>query len=621
MAEIRPRMKWQAKLVIFALVAVFAFYFASKYIDSQPVAENKASVAPKADLPQVKDAPSNIAVAEATGKPMAIDLSSVTAAPAQIAGPEIRFEVWAWNSQFGLMLANGGPKTTEGSLMAKRGVKLALTRQDDTKQNMASLLAFASALKKGEEHPKDGKHFIAIMGDGGGQFMAALQPELAKLGPEYMAEFVGSCGYSRGEDKFMAPPDCKADPQNCRGLLVAGVLKDGDWNIAVKYAADNDIPVNPDDKTYDPLAINWVNVDTYIDAAQKYVAGYCEPRKVVSKGRLTGEEKKVCINGVVTWTPGDVMVAHNKGGLVSVVSTKEYRAQMPNGIIGIKKWNAANAPLVANMLAAIFDGGDLVKASPLARRKAAEISAVVYNGDGEEKDPAYWEKYYVGTVEKDKRGLSVELGGSYANNLADNFQLFGLAPGSSNLFEATYTIFGKYVVHYYPKDVPSFPPAKDVINTTYLVMASKLYKEPEKQKAAVSAAAADLPVFAPAPTPVKEVVSKRAWTINFETGKATFTKDAKAVLEELAKQLEIAGGLAVEIHGHTDNVGSARRNMSLSEERAFAVKNWLENKSPTNFPPGRIRAAGHGQDMPLAPNSTAAGRAKNRRVDIVLGKQ
>jgi outer membrane protein OmpA-like peptidoglycan-associated protein len=59
--------------------------------------------------------------------------------------------------------------------------------------------------------------------------------------------------------------------------------------------------------------------------------------------------------------------------------------------------------------------------------------------------------------------------------------------------------------------------------------------------------------------------------------------------------------------------------MALSESRAFAVKEWLEKQSPVNFPPGRVRVFSHGQENPVAPNATAEGRAKNRRVEIVLG--
>ena len=66
-------------------------------------------------------------------------------------------------------------------------------------------------------------------------------------------------------------------------------------------------------------------------------------------------------------------------------------------------------------------------------------------------------------------------------------------------------------------------------------------------------------------------------------------------------------------------MGAVDANQKLSEERAFAVKAWLEQQSATNFPAGRVRVFAHGSTNPVAPNSTPDGRAQNRRVEIVLG--
>ena len=90
-------------------------------------------------------------------------------------------------------------------------------------------------------------------------------------------------------------------------------------------------------------------------------------------------------------------------------------------------------------------------------------------------------------------------------------------------------------------------------------------------------------------------------------------------LDQLLRDLLVAGGTAVEIHGHTDNVGNMESNQKLSEERAFAVKSWLEQQSSSNFPEGRLRVFAHGATNPVAPNSTPEGRAQNRRVEIVMG--
>ena len=218
--------------------------------------------------------------------------------PAALPGaPEVRINFWAWNSQMGCLYSNGGPVTTRGSLMEKQGVKMMISRQDDNSQLMAQLTALAKSLHDGNKQPREGIHFIGIMGDGAGAFLAALNEQLTQsFGDEYRTEIVGSCGYSRGEDKLMGPAKWRENPQSMRGALVAGVLRDGDWNIAQRFMGDNNIPNNPDEHTYDPNAVNWVNAATYVDAAEKYVAGYCEERPVVENGKANGARRRVCVD-------------------------------------------------------------------------------------------------------------------------------------------------------------------------------------------------------------------------------------------------------------------------------------------------------------------------------------
>src|SRR5262249_44495920 len=146
-----------------------------------------------------------------------------------------------------------------------------------------------------------------------------------------------------------------------------------------------------------------------------------------------------------------------------IVSTKENRMQMPNVIIGNKQWMSQNRDLVKGMLAAIFAGGDEIKKDPTALHRGAELSALVYA----EKDGAYWQKYFKPSVEKDKQGLSVELGGSTVNGLAENVQLFGL-DGKTNYFAATYTTFADIVKSQYPQLLPAYDPVSDVVDLSYL---------------------------------------------------------------------------------------------------------------------------------------------------------
>lgn len=577
-------------LGVLALVLVLNPGLLGKVAPQAP--KMSSNVPPAASLP---DSPTSAATAA--------QMPQAPSAPAGCTNlPEVRFYHWAWNAQMGLMLATGGKQATASSLMCKAGVNLKLIREDNTDNMQSLLVTFAEGLKKGDANPKDGAHFVAIMGDGSATFLKGLNDKLTKLGPDYVSMVVGSAGYSRGEDKFMGPAAWKQNPQAARGGLVAGVLRDGDWNIALKWLGDNRIPNNPDESSYDPEALNWVNATDYVEAAQKYVSGFCAELK----NTKTGKKEKRCVDGVVTWTPGDVTAAEQKGGIVSIVSTREYRSQMPNVIIGSKKWMAANKKLVVGMLGAIFEAGDQIKASDDALKQAAAVSAVAYNEKG--ADAGYWYKYFKVQNVKDKQGLDVELGGSSVNNLADNLQLFGLAPGSSNLFAATYTVFGNIVKSQYPSLLPSFYPVEQILDTSYVQELASTGK----------VTAPDLPKFAPQQQ-LKATVSRRSWDIQFETGRAKFTPTTTVVLKALLSELVVAGGTLVEIHGHTDNQGNADANQTLSEERAFAVKEWLEKQSPTNFPEGRVRIFAHGMTQPVAPNGTDEGRAKNRRVEIVLG--
>lgn len=580
----------------------------SKMFPEKEVAE---SVVPKsANLPTVAD-PSLAGRQAGSSRDLSTSsfpqLSSQDLAPGCANLSEVRFLHYAWNAHTGLMYANGGRQAARGSLMCKHGVNLKLERQDWNDKLIEALVACATELQQGASECSRGAHFVTIMGDGGAAFIKALNDQLKRLGPAYLAKVIGSAGYSVGEDKFMGPPSCRDNPAACRGLLIAGVLRDGDWNIGVDWAGRNDICNNPDETTYDPDCLNWRNTPGYIEAAQDYVAGVCEDRPVVSRGKKTGEKKSVCVGGVVTWTPGDVIVAEQKGGLASLLSTRENRWQMPNTIIGIGKWMETHRSQVEGMLAATFEGGEAVRTDDAALRRAAVISDLAYN----EKNtgPAYWYRYYHGDTVTDKQGLRVEVGGSIANTLSDNLKLYGLEAGGANLFAATYTEFGRIVVQQYPNLVPSFYPVGEILDTSYVqAVAGRT----------TSRVAAAQPTFEAA-RPVTHVVGKRSWTINFRFGNADFTPDARAVLEDLHRSALVAGGTAIEIHGHTDGDGGAEANLELSRDRALAVKNWLQTKSAVHFGDGRVRSFGHGETEPVADNSSPAGKARNRRVEIVFG--
>ncbi|RYG64790.1 hypothetical protein EON80_18565 [bacterium] len=569
-----------------------------------PLANSKQTIVPKRiDLPSANTGNfglTNTSYSQAGNEPGCTDK------------PEVRLLGYAWNAQMGMLLATGGAQATQGSLMCKNGVNFRWSRQDDNSKLQEALVTFATQLSRGDRNPTQGAHFVTIMGDGGAAFIKGLNDSLNRIGPQYQAKIIDAIGYSRGEDKFMGPAAWRDTPAESRGGVVAGVLRDGDWNIAQKWLGDNGLRTNPDERTYDPDALNWISANDYVDAAEKYVSGYTETRPVVRDGKRTGETRTIGVDGVVTWTPGDVTIAQKKGGLVSIISTKEYSSQMPCVVIGIDKWCKENRGTVESMIRAIAEGGQQVQNHPAALRRGAEINAELFNEPG--ADAAYWEKYFRGTRETDRVGQSVELGGSSVNNLADSLLAFGLVPGSANLVATTYTVFGNLTQQQYPEYVPNFYPASQVVDGSYLRNIERRLSAPQRVQQRTLVAKAR-PSFN---NRGRRVVSRRSWNIQFNAGKATFTPVATRLLDQLSSDLLIAGGTIVEVHGHTDNLGNPASSMPLSKSRALAVKNWLGRRSSYNFPSSRVRVYAHGENQPMVPNNSDRNRARNRRVEIVL---
>ena len=103
--------------------------------------------------------------------------------------------------------------------------------------------------------------------------------------------------------------------------------------------------------------------------------------------------------------------------------------------------------------------------------------------------------------------------------------------------------------------------------------------------------------------------------IHFDFDKATLKPEAKTVLNEAAALLSKHDRVVVEIAGHTDSRGSEEYNQGLSERRANAVRDYLEGKGVKAT---RLTAKGYGESMPVASNDTDAGRAENRRVEMIV---
>ena len=104
--------------------------------------------------------------------------------------------------------------------------------------------------------------------------------------------------------------------------------------------------------------------------------------------------------------------------------------------------------------------------------------------------------------------------------------------------------------------------------------------------------------------------------ILFDTGKYALKNNTKTALTKFANMLKSEPQLYIDIQGHTDNTGSDRVNDPLSQNRAQAVANYLVN---CGVPASQFQnVSGFGSHQPIADNSTAAGRAQNRRVEVYM---
>ena len=135
---------------------------------------------------------------------------------------------------------------------------------------------------------------------------------------------------------------------------------------------------------------------------------------------------------------------------------------------------------------------------------------------------------------------------------------------------------------------------------------------PPAPAAAPAPAPAPAPAAAPAPRPAAQKVTYAADTF-FDFDKYVIKPEGKAKLDDLVQKTK---GINLEVIiavGHTDNIGTVAYNQALSERRANAVKEYLVSKG---IEKNRVYTEGKGLKNPIASNSTAEGRAKNRRTEI-----
>lgn len=525
----------------------------------------------------------------------------------------IRIAEYAWNGNSGMIVANGGPRTTEGSLMEAAGVNLEIVRQDMVGSLRDMQIKFVEEFDGGAAYPKSDKSAVAvsIMGDGVPFYITTTQKSLdEKFGKgKYHVQAIAQYGLSYGEDKLIGPQIWKDNPQSMKGCVISSVIGDGDWVVACNYAFANKIPVNPDPKTYDPSAINFVPspnddfIESVKDLIKSQTAGYTVPLKEVKDGKLTGKTVNRKIDGATTWTPGDKMAFDALSGFTDVVSTKDFNNQMATSIIVVKEWALKNEKVVTNMLKGSYIAANQIKQYDSWAVKASEAVCKTYNFE----TPKYWYDLFKGQ-KGTKDGLDYNVGGTKVFNYADAMQYFGITDGV-NRYKSVYEQISHYLVQLNPMDFNSVckdgvVPYEDAVNLYFL-----------KSINGIDAGTSDKADYTQTKT---TVMANGEWNINFATGSTAIQDNSSADLESIYNLLIQAEDTKLKIVGHTDNTGNSDANLTLSKGRANSVVTYLVNKG---IPKERFQLVdGKGDTEPIADNSTVAGKAKNRRVQITLLK-
>jgi NitT/TauT family transport system substrate-binding protein len=199
--------------------------------------------------------------------------------------------------------------------------------------------------------------------------------------------------------------------------------------------------------------------------------------------------------------------------------------------------------------------------------------------------------------------VSGMLSGLKLTPYADNAQFYGLTGAKAHyetLFDTAFVIWRKKGL------VTKTVDAKGWADTRFLQALAASYPGQKVEEA---------PVVAKAPSSKDIPILSQQIQIQFTPGSDEIMPGSYLLLDKLGETMTSFGNTILRVEGNTDNTGSPTSNMSLSERRALAVKNYIVKNFP-NIPPSRFQTIGRGQTNPIAENTTESGRQQNRRTDI-----
>jgi NitT/TauT family transport system substrate-binding protein len=199
--------------------------------------------------------------------------------------------------------------------------------------------------------------------------------------------------------------------------------------------------------------------------------------------------------------------------------------------------------------------------------------------------------------------VSGMLSGLKLTPYADNAQFYGLAGGKAHyetLFDTAFVIWRKKGL------VTRSVEGKDWADPRFLQALAAEYPGQKVEEPRIAAKA---------PSEKDRAIINKQIQIHFTPGSDEIMAGSFIVLDALGESMTSFGNTYLRVEGNTDATGSPTANMTLSEKRALAVKNYILQNFP-NIEPARFQTIGRGSTNPVADNATEAGRQLNRRTDI-----
>jgi len=375
------RIKKGTWLILAVLFMVGAYFGKTEFWDKRTRDVGESQTITKGDA-AIPDAPNPSLTGDAAIK-LALPTTDV-ASPAK----SVPFTIneMGWNSQMSLNLAVGGPRTTVGSLAEQCGFDITIARQDNPSISATDLV---NKIKAYKDNPAVGGLGFIVMGSGVPMYYKTVYDKVKELGEEYtpyLPTVVMSSGRSAGEDQVIGDIKYKQTPQLLRGKVIRGVKLDGDLDLALKFCADNGVPVNVNPETYDRNALNFSYSTDFLSCVNEYNNFTKETRKIVKNGKTTGTDTTLSYDLCATWTPGDVNVSTGSRGGATIINTKTYSSIMPNMMITSRKFVVDNPDAFVKLTAACATAADQIRTFESTKRYGAKLNAQIFNESDEDEE-------------------------------------------------------------------------------------------------------------------------------------------------------------------------------------------------------------------------------------------